>query len=48
MSRMRIYVASSWRNVYQPEVVERLKAAGHEVRGEAESRAWRARAEKGE
>ena len=27
----RIYVASSWRNKYYPEVVERLKAEGHEV-----------------
>jgi hypothetical protein len=28
---MRIYVASSWRNVHQPKVVEVLRAAGHEV-----------------
>lgn len=28
---MRVYVASSWRNARQPEVVERLRAAGHEV-----------------
>ena len=28
---MRIYVASSWRNARQPEVVSRLRAAGHEV-----------------
>ena len=28
---MRIYVASSWRNAQQPEVVEALRAAGHEV-----------------
>lgn len=28
---MRIYVASSWRNGYQPEVVAALKAAGHHV-----------------
>jgi hypothetical protein len=27
----RIYVASSWRNKYYAEVVERLRAAGHEV-----------------
>jgi len=27
----KIYVASSWRNPYQPEVVTRLKEAGHEV-----------------
>ena len=28
---MKIYVASSWRNEYQPEIVELLRAAGHEV-----------------
>ncbi len=27
----KIYVASSWRNTYYPEVVARLKEAGHEV-----------------
>ena len=27
----KIYVASSWRNQYYPEVVARLKDAGHEV-----------------
>ena len=27
----RIYVASSWRNPYFPDVVNRLRAAGHEV-----------------
>ena len=27
----RIYVASSWRNKYYPEVVKRLLEAGHEV-----------------
>lgn len=27
----RIYVASSWRNPCQPEVVARLRSAGHEV-----------------
>lgn len=27
----KIYVASSWRNPYQPEVVRRLLEAGHEV-----------------
>lgn len=27
----RIYVASSWRNVYQPGVVELLRKNGHEV-----------------
>ena len=29
--KAKIYVASSWRNKYQPEVVRALKAAGHEV-----------------
>lgn len=28
---MKLYVASSWRNERQPEVVERLRKAGHEV-----------------
>lgn len=28
---MKIYVASSWRNTRQPEVVQRLRSAGHEV-----------------
>jgi len=27
----RVYVASSWRNTLQPDVVARLRAAGHEV-----------------
>ena len=27
----RIYVASSWRNPYYPDVVEALWASGHEV-----------------
>jgi hypothetical protein len=27
----RIYVASSWRNAYQPDVVEMLRLDGHEV-----------------
>ena len=27
----KIYVASSWRNGYYPEVVEKLREAGHEV-----------------
>ena len=27
----KIYVASSWRNQYFPDVVERLRAEGHEV-----------------
>ena len=28
---MRIYVASSWRNIFQSEVVAALRQAGHEV-----------------
>jgi hypothetical protein len=28
---MKIYVASSWRNEYQPEVVDSLRKEGHEV-----------------
>ena len=28
---MRIYVASSWRNEFQPTVVQALRSAGHEV-----------------
>lgn len=28
---MKIYVASSWRNEYQPGVVEQLRADGHKV-----------------
>jgi hypothetical protein len=28
---MHIYVASSWRNTYYPEVVTALRAAGHDV-----------------
>lgn len=28
---MRIYVASSWRNVLQPEIVTTLRGLGHEV-----------------
>lgn len=27
----KVYVASSWRNKYYPEVVESLRAAGHQV-----------------
>ena len=27
----RIYLASSWRNAYQPGIVVKLRAAGHEV-----------------
>ncbi len=30
-ARRRIYVASSWRNSYQPTTVELLRGAGHEV-----------------
>jgi hypothetical protein len=40
---MNIYVATSWRNKHQPEVVRRLRADGHEVydfRGE-EGFSWR-------
>lgn len=28
---MKLYVASSWRNVWQPEIVRLLRAKGHEV-----------------
>lgn len=28
---MKVYVASSWRNTIQPDVVQALRAAGHEV-----------------
>lgn len=28
---MKIYVASSWRNNYQPEVVQKLRSLGHDV-----------------
>jgi hypothetical protein len=28
---MKLYVASSWRNVFQPSVVEILRSEGHEV-----------------
>lgn len=28
---MKLYLASSWRNPYQPEVLRRLREAGHEV-----------------
>jgi len=31
MIKLNIYVASSWRNIYQPETVETLRALGHEV-----------------
>jgi Nucleoside 2-deoxyribosyltransferase len=30
-SGIKIYVASSWRNTYQPEVVRRLREYGHNV-----------------
>ena len=29
--KRKIYVASSWRNVYYPEVVAKLREAGHDV-----------------
>ena len=29
--KRKIYVASSWRNEYYPEVVAKLREAGHEV-----------------
>lgn len=29
--KIRIYVASSWRNVYQPEIVKILREDGHDV-----------------
>jgi hypothetical protein len=31
MERLKIYVASSWRNTFQPRVVELLRAEGYEV-----------------
>ena len=31
MAKKKIYVASSWRNEFQPEVVRTLRALGHEV-----------------
>ena len=31
MNTKHIYVASSWRNEYYPEVVKALREAGHEV-----------------
>lgn len=31
MQSRRIYVASSWRNTYQPEIVSQLRADGHWV-----------------
>lgn len=31
MKKRRIYLASSWRNAYQPEYVTALRSAGHEV-----------------
>jgi nucleoside 2-deoxyribosyltransferase len=40
---MYVYVATSWRNSYQPEIVESLRGDGHEVydfRGE-EGFSWR-------
>ena len=29
--KRKIYVASSWRNEYYPDVVEKLREAGHDV-----------------
>ena len=31
MKKRKIYVASSWRNAFQQEVVKKLREAGHEV-----------------
>lgn len=31
MRKRKIYVASSWRNIYQPWVIEVLRGLGHEV-----------------
>lgn len=31
MSKRKIYIATSWRNEYQPTVVSALRLAGHEV-----------------
>ncbi len=31
MNSQRIYLASSWRNKYQPQVVKDLRSAGHQV-----------------
>ena len=31
ITKHHIYVASSWRNVYYPDVVAKLRAAGHDV-----------------
>ena len=31
MNQRKIYVASSWRNEYYPEVVAKLREAGHDV-----------------
>lgn len=31
MEKRKIYVASSWRNPFQQEIVSKLRAAGHEV-----------------
>ena len=28
---MKLYIASSWRNEYYPDVVKTLREAGHEV-----------------
>ena len=31
MNKRKVYLASSWRNSFQPEIVNVLRAAGHEV-----------------
>lgn len=31
MEKRKIYVASSWRNIHQPAIVQMLRKAGHEV-----------------
>jgi hypothetical protein len=31
VQKLKIYVASSWRNLHQPSVVEMLRAVGHDV-----------------
>jgi hypothetical protein len=38
---MKIYVASSWKNIYQPSVVNALRNAGHEVYDFRDSRGFR-------
>lgn len=38
MPSLKLYVASSWRNPFQPAVVTALREAGHAVRGLEASR----------